>query len=467
MAIRTTPAIERSEYRPLYGPSPRRATSPALGSRAIEKAWVPRKSTRPRMRSAIASVLRNAPSTYPGDDRKVSAAKLGHGEMRVLAAAIVLALAAVVGGQAVAAEPPLVALTLVGPREVVFASTKECLRRSRRPGRAGAGVSGRQGRGRAFRDALPEPRLARRKLRQAEARLPDRAGLVGQGRSRGLRRQELDHGDLDRGWSPGRGAPPPRVPGEPPCRPVQGQGISRLLVQHRAGGRLERRRRELPAAENSAGRRRRALPPGGRSTPAPRLLQPLEHRSRRGPALHVRGDDRLAWPAERRLPLPHLRRRRCVGLARLGRRAVLGALRRSLPQPRKAGPRLPPDRTLPGAGRRGGAASPERRLGRGLPGRRRWRPLQGARPLLRGLARPPRVGQAAAASRRQDPLRQLVRCERVHRLPVAPRSRGQGRNFDDVGDAAELYFATLRIEGCTVTSDRNLVRRKVAIKVWP
>src|SRR5215216_3237260 len=125
MAIRTTPAIERSEYRPLYGPSPRRATSPALGSRAIEKAWVPRKSTRPRMRSAIASVLRNAPSTYPGDDRKVSAAKLGHGEMRVLAAAIVLALAAVVGGQAVAAEPPLVALTLVGPREVVFASTKD------------------------------------------------------------------------------------------------------------------------------------------------------------------------------------------------------------------------------------------------------------------------------------------------------------------------------------------------------
>jgi hypothetical protein len=43
----------------------------------------------------------------------------------------------------------------------------------------------------------------------------------------------------------------------------------------------------------------------------------------------------------------------------------------------------------------------------------------------------------------------------------------KGRNFDDVGDAAELYFATLRIEGCTVTSDRNLVRRKLAIKVWP
>src|SRR5829696_7326070 len=467
MAIRTTPAIERSEYRPLYGPSPRRATSPALGSRAIEKAWVPRKSTRPRMRSAIASVLRNAPSTYPGDDRKVSAAKLGHGEMRVLAAAIVLALAAVVGGQAVAAEPPLVALTLVGPREVVFASTKECLRRSRRPGRAGAGVSGRQGRGRAFRDALPEPRLARRKLRQAEARLPDRAGLVGQGRSRGLRRQELDHGDLDRGWSPGRGAPPPRVPGEPPCRPVQGQGISRLLVQHRAGARLERRRRELPAAENAAGRRRCVLPPGGRSGPAPRLLQPLERRRRRGPALHVRGDDRLGRPAERRLPLPHLRRRRCVGLARLGRRAVLGALRRSLPQPRNAGPRLSPDRALPGPV---GAVVRHRPSGA-------WIAVfqaaaDGGRFLEPGLY--------YAASRdllAWDKPRLLLAGKTLYDSPCGASEliaypslldrEAKGRNFDDVGDAAELYFATLRVERCTVTSDRNLVRRKLAIKVWP
>jgi hypothetical protein len=43
----------------------------------------------------------------------------------------------------------------------------------------------------------------------------------------------------------------------------------------------------------------------------------------------------------------------------------------------------------------------------------------------------------------------------------------KGRNFDDVGDAAELYFAVLKVEGCAVTSDRDLVRRKVAIKVWP
>ena len=42
-----------------------------------------------------------------------------------------------------------------------------------------------------------------------------------------------------------------------------------------------------------------------------------------------------------------------------------------------------------------------------------------------------------------------------------------GRNFDDVGDTAELYFTTMRVEGCAITSDRDLVRRRVAIKVWP
>ena len=43
----------------------------------------------------------------------------------------------------------------------------------------------------------------------------------------------------------------------------------------------------------------------------------------------------------------------------------------------------------------------------------------------------------------------------------------KGRNFDDVGDTALLTYATLRTEGCTVTSDRDLIRRPVAIKVWP
>lgn len=42
-----------------------------------------------------------------------------------------------------------------------------------------------------------------------------------------------------------------------------------------------------------------------------------------------------------------------------------------------------------------------------------------------------------------------------------------GRNFDDAGDTALLTYATLRTEGCAVTSERDLVRRPVAIKVWP
>ncbi|MGU3539339.1 hypothetical protein [Methylobacterium sp. A54F] len=43
----------------------------------------------------------------------------------------------------------------------------------------------------------------------------------------------------------------------------------------------------------------------------------------------------------------------------------------------------------------------------------------------------------------------------------------QGRNFDDAGDRALLTYATLKVEGCTITSDRDLVRRPVAIRVWP
>ncbi|GJD49361.1 hypothetical protein OPKNFCMD_2091 [Methylobacterium crusticola] len=42
-----------------------------------------------------------------------------------------------------------------------------------------------------------------------------------------------------------------------------------------------------------------------------------------------------------------------------------------------------------------------------------------------------------------------------------------GRNFDNVGDTADLYYVTLRTKGCEVTSERDLVRRPVAIKVWP
>lgn len=43
----------------------------------------------------------------------------------------------------------------------------------------------------------------------------------------------------------------------------------------------------------------------------------------------------------------------------------------------------------------------------------------------------------------------------------------EGRNFDNVGERALLTYATLQVEGCTITSDRDLVRRPVAVKVWP
>jgi hypothetical protein len=39
----------------------------------------------------------------------------------------------------------------------------------------------------------------------------------------------------------------------------------------------------------------------------------------------------------------------------------------------------------------------------------------------------------------------------------------KGRNFDDVGDEAELFFTRLRVDGCTVTSDRELLKRRVRI----
>ena len=41
----------------------------------------------------------------------------------------------------------------------------------------------------------------------------------------------------------------------------------------------------------------------------------------------------------------------------------------------------------------------------------------------------------------------------------------KGRNFDDVGDTADLYYADLAVEGCQVTSERRLVRRRVSIKI--
>ena len=51
--------------------------------------------------------------------------------------------------------------------------------------------------------------------------------------------------------------------------------------------------------------------------------------------------------------------------------------------------------------------------------------------------------------------------------PALIDREARGRNFDDVGDRAELTYATLKVEGCAITAERDLVRRPVAIRVWP
>jgi hypothetical protein len=40
----------------------------------------------------------------------------------------------------------------------------------------------------------------------------------------------------------------------------------------------------------------------------------------------------------------------------------------------------------------------------------------------------------------------------------------QGRNFDNVGDQAWLYYATIKAEGCTPGANRVLLRRKINIE---
>ncbi len=41
------------------------------------------------------------------------------------------------------------------------------------------------------------------------------------------------------------------------------------------------------------------------------------------------------------------------------------------------------------------------------------------------------------------------------------------RNFEDAGDGADLFLVSLQVDDCVVTAARNLIKRAVAIKVWP
>ncbi len=41
----------------------------------------------------------------------------------------------------------------------------------------------------------------------------------------------------------------------------------------------------------------------------------------------------------------------------------------------------------------------------------------------------------------------------------------QGRNFDDAGAAAYLYWSSMRVDGCSHTGDRRLMRQNMVIEL--
>ena len=52
---------------------------------------------------------------------------------------------------------------------------------------------------------------------------------------------------------------------------------------------------------------------------------------------------------------------------------------------------------------------------------------------------------------------------KLRSYPVLIDEAAQGRNFDDIGDTALLFYAEMRIDGCNHTGDRKLIARKVRI----
>ena len=89
--------------------------------------------------------------------------------------------------------------------------------------------------------------------------------------------------------------------------------------------------------------------------------------------------------------------------------------------------------------------------------------------LLDDLPRPDRLGHPAPAPRRARPSTTIPAARRQPLIayPSLLDPDAKGRNFDDVGEGALLTYASLRVEGCAITSDRDLLRRPVAIRVWP
>jgi hypothetical protein len=56
---------------------------------------------------------------------------------------------------------------------------------------------------------------------------------------------------------------------------------------------------------------------------------------------------------------------------------------------------------------------------------------------------------------------------RMIAYPSMMDPQARGRNFDDVGPEADLFFASLAVEGCVITGNRILMRQPVAIRIEP
>lgn len=53
---------------------------------------------------------------------------------------------------------------------------------------------------------------------------------------------------------------------------------------------------------------------------------------------------------------------------------------------------------------------------------------------------------------------------RLNSYPSILDEQAKTRNFEDVGEDAWLYYASMRVDGCSHTSDRTLMRRKITIR---
>ena len=53
--------------------------------------------------------------------------------------------------------------------------------------------------------------------------------------------------------------------------------------------------------------------------------------------------------------------------------------------------------------------------------------------------------------------------DRMLAYPALIDPNAKGRNFDDAGQTAELFFARMRVEGCSITADRLMLQQTVML----